>query len=179
MTPEELAGFVCQTLDAAGIRVTLTGGACVAIWSRGRYVSNDLDFIEEGPVPPRKLDAALRSIGFVKAGRRYAHPETPFYVEFPPGPLMVGNERVDDAAERDAGTGRLRLLTPTDCVKDRLAAFFHWDDRQALEQAALVATCESIDLSQVRRWAADEQVGDGPAKLAEFERRLPWPYRGR
>ena len=26
-------------------------------------------------------------------------------------------------------------LTPTDAVKDRLAAFFHWSDRQSLEQA--------------------------------------------
>ena len=31
----------------------------------------------------------------------------------------------------------LKLLSPTDCVKDRLAAYYHWNDRQSLEQAIL------------------------------------------
>jgi hypothetical protein len=35
MSVEELAGLICQTLENAGITVTLTGGACVAIWSKG------------------------------------------------------------------------------------------------------------------------------------------------
>ena len=55
MSIEELAGLVCQTLQNAGITVTLTGGACVAIWSKGKYVSHDLDFIEEGPVPRKAV----------------------------------------------------------------------------------------------------------------------------
>ena len=29
----------------------------------------------------------------------------------------------------------LGLLSPTDCVKDRLAAFYHWKDQQSLEPA--------------------------------------------
>lgn len=51
MSIEELAGWVCETLENAGITTTLTGGACVTIWSDGHYVSRDLDFVEEGPVP--------------------------------------------------------------------------------------------------------------------------------
>ncbi|MDI6740798.1 MAG: hypothetical protein QME74_10605 [Candidatus Edwardsbacteria bacterium] len=43
-------------------------------------------------------------------------------------------------------TGRLHLLSPTDCVKDRLAAYFHWNDRQSLEQAGLVADNRKIDI---------------------------------
>ena len=30
-------------------------------------------------------------------------------------------------------------MTPTDSVKDRLAAYYHWNDQQALEQAIMVA----------------------------------------
>jgi hypothetical protein len=48
MSAEELAGLVCETLLKAGITTTLSGGGCVAIWSEGKYVSHDLDFIEEG-----------------------------------------------------------------------------------------------------------------------------------
>ncbi|MEX2496528.1 MAG: hypothetical protein WD448_10590 [Woeseia sp.] len=69
MSPEEIAGLVCATLQNAGITVTLTGGGCVVIWSEGKYVSRDLDFIEEGPVPRRQVKAALAEIGFVEKNR--------------------------------------------------------------------------------------------------------------
>ena len=170
MSPEELAGLVCQTLRRAGITVTLTGGACVAIWSRGKYVSHDLDFVEEGPVPRRRVTEVLGSIGFQPKGRHYVHPETPFFVEFPTGPLMVGEERIERVVERDTAGGRLRLLSPTDCVKDRLPAFFHWNDRQALEQAVLVATAELVDLKDVRRWSEGEREAE---KFSVFEQSLP------
>ena len=69
MSVEELAGLVCETLANAGITTTLTGGACVAIWSEGKYVSRDLDFIEEGPVSRRQVKDALTMIGFKEKDR--------------------------------------------------------------------------------------------------------------
>jgi hypothetical protein len=64
MSVEELGALVCQALRDAGVIVTLTGGACVTIWSQGKYVSRDLDFIEEGPVPRRKVREVLKQLGF-------------------------------------------------------------------------------------------------------------------
>ena len=169
MSIEELAGLVCATLENAGITTTLTGGACVAIWSGGSYVSRDLDFIEEGPVPRRQVKSVLAKIGFREKDRYFVHPETEFFVEFPTGPLTVGDERVHTVATRDTGVGRLRLLSPTDCVKDRLAAFFHWNDTMALEQALLVAKEQPIDVADLRRWASLEGQID---KLTVFEEAL-------
>jgi len=169
MSAEELAGLVCQTLHDAGITVTLTGGACVAIWSLGQYVSHDLDFVEEGPVPPRKLRDTLGQLGFEKNGRHFVHPETAFFVEFPTGPLTVGDQRVEAVRERSTPAGKLRLLSPTDCVKDRLAAYFHWNDGQSLEQALLVGWAQRIDLDEVRRWARSER---SEKKFRIFEERL-------
>lgn len=166
MSIEELAGLVCETLENVGITTTLTGGACVAIWSDGTYVSYDLDFIAEGPVPRRQIKEALAKIGFGEKDRYFVHPETEFFVEFPTGPLTVGDERVNEVETRDTGAGRLRLLSPTDCIKDRLAAFFHWNDRMALEQALLVARTQPIDIADLRRWAKAEGKAD---KLATFE----------
>ena len=50
------------------------------------------------------------------------------------------------------------LLSPTDCVKDRLAAFYHWKDQQSLEQAVLVARTNEIDLGEVERWSRKEKA---------------------
>lgn len=166
MSVEELAGLICETLSNAGITTTLTGGACVSIWSGGQYASRDLDFIEEGPVPRRQVKAALAEIGFEEEDRYFVHPKTELFVEFPTGPLTVGDERVHEVVTRDTGAGRLRLLSPTDCVKDRLAAFFYWKDKMAFEQALLVATEQQIDIADLRRWAMAEGQAD---KLAIFE----------
>jgi hypothetical protein len=169
MSAEEVAALVCQALKDAGVTVTLTGGACVAIWSRGKYVSKDLDFIEEGPVPRRKIREVMKLLGFRESGRHFVHPATKFFVEFPTGPLMIGEQRIEQVTERKTVAGSLRLLSPTDCVKDRLAAFFHWNDRQSLEQALLVAQAQRIDLKEVRRWSKSE---GNEAKFRVFEQKL-------
>jgi len=156
LSVEELAAFICQTLADAGITVVLTGGSCVAIWSEGKYVSKDLDFIEEGPVSQRQLARVLKTIGFEPRERYFAHPDTDYLLEFPSGPLMVGDERVREPESIKTSTGVLLLLSPTDCVKDRLAAFFHWNDRQALTQARLVAKARSVRMDEIRAWSLAE-----------------------
>lgn len=50
----------------------------------------------------------------------------------------------------------ITLLTPTDCVKDRLAAFFHWNDEQSLEQALLVAKSQKVNFTAIRKWSKSE-----------------------
>lgn len=53
------------------------------------------------------------------------HPDTAWFLEFPTGPLAVGDAPVRELNEVATDTGVLVLLTPTDCIKDRLAAWFH------------------------------------------------------
>jgi hypothetical protein len=52
---------------------------------------------------------------------------------------------------------------------DRLASYFHWDDRQGLEQAIAVARRHPVDRARIESWALGERAG---AKLAEFLERL-------
>ena len=61
-------------------------------------------------------------------------------------------------------TGSLRLLSATDCVKDRLDNFYHWKDRQCLDQAIMVATDAEVDIEEVERWSRHEGMTE------EFER---------
>jgi hypothetical protein len=68
----------------------------------------------------------------------------------------VGQEPVREIREIRRGKRILRLLSPTDCVKDRLAAFYHWNDRQSLDQAIFVCRDAKVDLHEVKRWSISE-----------------------
>jgi hypothetical protein len=164
MSLGELAAFVCTQLRKRDIKAVLSGDACVTIYTDNRYESHDLDFVENAPTERKRMAEALVEIGFVEKDRCFKHPDTDFIVEFPAGPLAVGSEPVGQIEEREYSTGRLSLLSPTDCVKDRLVAYYHWSDPQCLEQALLVAEAERVHLKEIQRWSAAEN------KAAEFER---------
>lgn len=52
--------------------------------------------------------------------------------------------------------GRLQLLTATHSVMDRLAGYFHWNDKRNLDQALMVARNRPIKLNQIAAWAKGE-----------------------
>lgn len=53
--------------------------------------------------------------------------------------------------------GAIKMLQPIDCIKDRLASFYHWDDRQGLEQALDVCReIQTIDFEELKRWSKGE-----------------------
>ncbi len=167
MTVGEIAAYIAEHLYTNGIEVVLTGGSCVSIYTNNRYLSYDLDFIERGQALRKKITACLQQIGFIEKNRYFTHPETQYFIEFPAGPLAIGDEPVEDIANLEFDTGSLRLLTATDCVKDRLAAFYHWKDRQCLEQAIMVAHANEVDLQEVARWSRHEGMEN------EFEQIKP------
>jgi hypothetical protein len=164
-----LAAFICDACLKHGLDIVLSGGACVSIYTKNRYASFDLDFVLRSPVPRKKIRQAMDELGFSEDGRHFRHPHTPYIVEFLLPPLSVGQEPVREVHEIRTGGRILRLLSPTDCVKDRLAGFFHWNDRPSLEQAVLVCRTERVDLKEVGRWSVNEGMGE---KHKEFERAL-------
>lgn len=74
-------------------------------------------------------------------------------VEFPPSPVSIGNEVPITKFNRIKS---LKLFTPTDSVKDRLAAFYHWNDLQSLDQALMVAKAQKVNLEEIKRWSKGE-----------------------
>jgi hypothetical protein len=48
------------------------------------------------------------------------------------------------------------VISPTDCVKDRLCAFYFWNDQQGLAQAILVTKSQNVDLDEIKRWSQVE-----------------------
>ena len=52
--------------------------------------------------------------------------------------------------------GKLQLLTPTHSVMDRLAGYFHWNEKQNLDQALMIAKKHPIKIKEVERRAKSE-----------------------
>ena len=173
MSVGELAAYISSHLRGLGIDVVLSGGSCVSIYSAEKYVSQDLDFVDRRFATVRKIREAMLAIGFVPENRYFRHPQVDLLIEFPSGPPAVGKEPIGAINEIEFSTGMLRLLSPTDCVKDRLAAYYHWDDLQTLEQAVLVAQSNSIDMSEVKRWSKEEGMADAFARIAPRFSRKP------
>jgi hypothetical protein len=167
MTREEIAGLVCTTLEKEGIRVALSGGAVASIYSNNEYESYDLDFINLGLA--RNVTAAMSRLGFVKQGRYWIHSNSRYWIEFPSGPVQVGDAVVNQFSQRPTRFGVLRLLRPTECVMDRLAGYYHWKDPQGLDQALAVARRHRVDLKRIEEWSQREGAGTG---FKEFLRRL-------
>jgi len=154
-TLKDLALIVCLNLKLDGIDAVLTGGAVVSIYTENQYKSFDLDFISHAPAS--EISDSLSKLGFKKTkGRYYVHPETDFFIEFPSPPVAVGNKPVKEFHEIHTDSGYLKLLTPTQCVMDRLAAYYHWNDQQSLEQAIAVAKSQQINFKEVEEWSKEE-----------------------
>jgi hypothetical protein len=151
-----VAAAVARALRSHGIRAVLTGGACATLYSKGAYNSEDLDFIVIGTATRGRMDAAMGSVGFMRRQDQYVHRRSRFYVEFPRGPLAIGGDYRIRVVQRRVGQGRILMLSATDSCRDRLAAFYHWNDRQSLTVAAEIAVRNRVDLRALRRWSAAE-----------------------
>lgn len=161
MTQAELAAFVQSALREDGLHVTLSGGTAVSIYTSSRYVSADIDLVEDPYVDRNRVNILMEKLGFREKNRYFIHPDTPHIIEFPSGPLSVGQEPVKNIHEIVYETGVLRVISPTDCVKDRLAGYYFWKDQQSLIQAVMVATHNPINISEIKKWSQMEGSLDG------------------
>ena len=166
---DDVAATVATALDQAGIVAVLTGGACATIYTGGAYQSHDLDFIVRSGGTRRTLDAAMVSIGFARDGDRYVHPATPFFVGFPRGPLAIGGDIIITPVALKVGTATVMALSATDACRDRLAAFYHWSDRQSLQVAVEIASAQPVNMRNIRNWSGNEGHIE---RFDEFRREL-------
>ncbi len=166
---------VGDALRRAGITAVLTGGACASFHSHGAHHSIDLDFILAGDVTRSQLDDAMGRLGFKRHRDRYVHPEHPFFVEFPRGPLAIGDDVGIRPVMKRSGQRMVRMLSPTDSCRDRLAAFYHWNDRQSLAAAVQIALRNRVAMQRIRHWSDREGMID---KFEEFRAAVRAARRG-
>jgi hypothetical protein len=156
---KELWEYVAVHLKKRGIDTILVGGAVVSIYSNGAYRSGDLDFVRASMFVT-KLEESLSEIGFKKHGRHYVHPDCKhLFVEFPGGPpLGIGNDNSIVPDEVSVNGTVIKILSPTDCVKDRLASYIHFKAPEGLDQAVLVAKNQDVNLVSIKKWCRGKHL---------------------
>ena len=164
---EELAGFLSDELRKKGVDTILVGGACVTIYSQNRYQSYDLDFVAFEDM--KKVKKALAELGFNYEGGYFSHAQCKWIVEFVSSPVAVGKEIISDFEHVKVSTGIVKMLRVEDCIKDRLSSYFHWNDRQGLEQAIEVCLDAEVNYEEIKEWAIREGF---ESKCSEFLKRL-------
>jgi hypothetical protein len=167
----EIAFEVCTALDRAGATAVLSGGGAATLYAPQAIQSFDLDFILTMHGGRAGTGHVLQELGYRLAGHHYEHAESKFIVEFPPGPLAIGDELITDWDTLREAAKLLHLITPTDACRDRLAAFYHFHDRSALDQALAIHAAQGkrIDLARIERWS--EREGSS-SRFAEFRRAI-------
>lgn len=164
MSRKEFAAAVVQQLENHNISCVLVGGACVSIYTDEKHTSRDLDFIS--PYSHEAIAKALAEIGFKKDGRYFHHPNSEMYVEFPIGPIAIGEQSpVKPEGKLKVGKTTVIMFSPTQCVMDRLAAWFHWNDRRSLIHALWVCERHPVSLDKIKKWANQEGQSE---KLDQF-----------
>lgn len=151
---KNLAGFISEHLKKHGIDAVLVGGACVSIYTKNKYMSYDLDYISYSEM--KEIEKILKEIGFEKKQKYFYKKGCKWFVEFVSPPIAVGAEPVKKFNHIKTPLGEIKLLTPADSAKDRLASFYYWGDKQALKQAVNICKEHNVDVKKIKKWSKDE-----------------------
>jgi hypothetical protein len=167
-TEKQLWKYVATRLAQNGIDTILVGGAVVAIYTEGAYKSGDLDLVLLSYLND-KLPKLMAEIGFkVSQSRHYSHPKCKhLIIEFASGPPGIGDDVRIKPAEVRSGGQIIKIYSPTDCIRDRLASYIHFKALDCLDQAVLVAKRHPYNRAKVKKWCASEGAAGA---FVEFER---------
>lgn len=167
------AAIVQEALMRAGLTVYVVGGAAVEAYSRGSYMTQDVDYALSETVAA--AEPVLAALGFAREGRAFYHPEAAFVVEFP-GRLDAGEMERLVTVEIDGL--EVSLLSLEDIICDRIAAARHWGDASSAEWARLLmaAHWERINFDLLARLCGEAGCADEFQRIrAEAEGdRDPW-----
>lgn len=151
----ELAAIVVKQLQSKGVSAVLVGGSVVSLYTNNAYESKDLDFIS--PDDHKEVAKAMAEIGFTPKGKDFIHPQCQFTVEFPTGPVAIGDlVPVKPEGEMVIDGTKIVMYSPTQSVMDRLAWFYFSNDRQGLDQALLICKAQTVNLEKVKTWSIEE-----------------------
>ncbi len=155
-----LAAAISGGFEERGVSAVLVGGTVVEFYTAGGYTTADIDMVLP-PLERREIETVMEELGLVRSGdyRHWSHPQIPFPVEFPPGPLQIGHLVVGELNEIEIEGTKLKILKVEDILLDRMVMAQEWDDLQAQVQAEMLmyAHYDEMDWPYIHRQAS--QIG--------------------
>jgi hypothetical protein len=147
---------VCTALDLVGFTAVLAGGSAASVYAPAAYQSRDADFI----IALRGAGGAevLTRLGYAEHSGTYEHAENQYTLEFPRGPLAIGDDLVTAWDTMRRADQILHILTRTDCVRDRLMWFYTDNDRRSLGLVQFAAQ-RKADLLPSEQRASETRAG--------------------
>lgn len=167
-TEEELWKHVASHLEKHHIRTVLSGGAVASIYSQRKYTTKDLDFILSNYTFSIELKPLLNDLGFkLSENAQFKHPEClHLSLYFKNDTLSIGEDYNVTPIVREHNKQKIKILSPTDCIKDRLVNHIYFNRGEKDLQGALeVAQRHEIDLKEIERWCGVERRPDIYKKL--------------
>jgi hypothetical protein len=156
-TLKELMAIVSEHLSNNNIPAILTGGSVVSFYTDNKYESMDLDFLSTSD--QKDILKVMEKIGFVPTSpgnKNLGHKECPITVEFPGRVLIIGDRPEKVEHEETIDGVKVVMLSPTQSVMDRLAAYIFWDDRQGLDQAEWICEKQPVNIEKIKKWVKSE-----------------------
>lgn len=159
---------VCTTLSESEITAVLCGGSAATFYAPEAYQSKDADFVITMRGENSKGGVVMRDLGYTLKGGTYVHKTNHFTVDFPAGPLAIGDDLITDWETFQREEEHLNILSRTDVVRDRLLWYYAYTDISALHAAVAVAKSGPVDLVAIRDWSIRE--GENEAFAAFLSR---------
>jgi hypothetical protein len=173
MTVGEFAAAVFEILRGDGLDAILVGGAVVAIYTDDFYQSGDADFVSTAETS--EITKSLSAAGFSRltpSNKAFRHPDSELTVEFPARFVFIGGEAQTQSSTTEIGGVKLRLLSPTQSVMDRLMGYVAWKDASGLDQAEMICERHPVSSERVLRWL--EREGATRGQIENIRLRLGW-----
>lgn len=155
-TLEDFWKHVATHLEKNEIGITLVGGAVATIYSKGKYESGDLDMVFDSMFQDRsKFQTILEEIGIEKVDQRnFKHPDCIYSLEGKLPPVDIGHMAPQgdspEVKEIEMEGISIKILSPTDCLKDRLYKADEWNDDEAFDAALAVARSVGFNESKLK-----------------------------
>lgn len=126
----------------------------MSIYSEGIYESGDLDFVSHDDIS--KIEQVLEKIGFNKEGKYFSHPKCKYFIEFVSPPVGIGDDVNIRPRKYKVDGEVIKIFSPTDCIRDRLASYMYFKSRDCLDQAVLVAKNQDFQARKIKEWCKNE-----------------------
>jgi len=153
----------------------LVGGTAVALYTKGRYSTVDIDLKSEDV---EGYKAIMTELGFVKVGKDYYNAALDIYIEFPSGRMEDSEHHMREIIVEATGLPVV-VVGIEDVVLDRAMRFVATRDQDAREWALRMMGIhyDELDWSYLHRRASELHILDAVNRIQRDVKRYKGVYR--